>query len=355
MRILLLGFLVINLFACNNDVENTGIEKRDIGVTRLTNGPIIHPALDASLSDNIQGPSLIKVPTWLPNPLGKYYLYFADHKGQSIGLAYADTLAGPWNIHQSASLRLQQTDFAQTPPEVSTLYLWVAKIAMRFMGMNPNDLPHDLTKELTTPHIASPDVHVDEKNQRVVMYFHGLKDVATQQSRVALSKDGINFTAQTENLGKTYMRIFEHNGQTHALAMPGQFYRSADGLTNFEAGPKLFNRDMRHSAVYKKGNTLYVFWTQVGHVPERILLSTIDLTAPWMQWQASEPVEVLRPQQSWEGANAPLVPSRRSVVYGQANQLRDPAIYNENGELYLLYAVAGESGIAIARIDASAL
>ena len=32
------------------------------------------------------------------------------------------------------------------------------------------------------------------------------------------------------------------------------------------------------------------------------------------------------------------------------NQLRDPAIYVEDERIYLLYAVAGESGIAIARV-----
>ena len=32
------------------------------------------------------------------------------------------------------------------------------------------------------------------------------------------------------------------------------------------------------------------------------------------------------------------------------NQLRDPAVYVEDGRTYLLYAVAGESGIAIAEV-----
>jgi len=40
----------------------------------------------------------------------------------------------------------------------------------------------------------------------------------------------------------------------------------------------------------------------------------------------------------------------RSVAYGRGNQLRDPAIFEENGRVYLLYAVAGESGIAIAEV-----
>jgi hypothetical protein len=52
-----------------------------VSVTRLGNGPIIGPDIHPSIGDNIQGPSLIKVPSWVKDPLGKYYLYFADHKG----------------------------------------------------------------------------------------------------------------------------------------------------------------------------------------------------------------------------------------------------------------------------------
>lgn len=62
------------------------------------------------------------------------------------------------------------------------------------------------------------------------------------------------------------------------------------------------------------------------------------------------PVEVLRPERSWEGADAPLVPSVRSTAYGHVNQLGDPAIFEEHRRFYLLYAVAGENGIAIAEL-----
>jgi hypothetical protein len=77
----------------------------------------------------------------------------------------------------------------------------------------------------------------------------------------------------------------------------------------------------------------------------------MDLRADWHQWQASEPVEVLRPEHPYEGADAPLEPSIRSTAYGHVNQLRDPAVYVEDDTIYLLYAVAGESGIAIAKVS----
>ena len=112
----------------------------------------------------------------------------------------------------------------------------------------------------------------------------------------------------------------------------------------------LFNPNMRHSAVLQRGNELLVFWTQVGEAPERILCSRIDISGDWHGWNESAPVDVLRPERLWEGADAPLIPSVRSTAYGHVNQLRDPAVFEEDGRIYLLYAVAGESGIAIAEI-----
>jgi hypothetical protein len=183
------------------------------------------------------------------------------------------------------------------------------------------------------------------------MYFHGLSAFGRQETRVAVSTDGLRFETRPDTLGRSYFRVFRHGGYHYALAMPGQLYRSASGLDGFEEGPRLFDASMRHSAVLVRGDTLLVFFTRVGDEPERILLSRVDLAGPWESWQETEPVEILRPERPWEGADLPLLPSRRSVAYGPVNQLRDPAIYAEGGDVYLLYSVAGERGIAIAELD----
>jgi hypothetical protein len=294
-----------------------------------------------------QGPSMIRVPGWIRNRLGDYYLYFADHKGSYIRLAYADHPTGPWAIYPPGSLQLAQSRFLTEPPIASPEQVAQCEARLKERG---TPMSYDALSEITTPHIASPDVHVDAVGRRIVMYFHGLEEVAIQVSRVAISHNGIDFEAQPEILGPSYLRIFPHEGMTYALAMPGQFFRSKDGLHGFEPGPVLFNPNMRHSAVLKRGNELVVFWTQVGEAPERILCSRIDISGDWYGWTESPPVEVLRPERSWEGADAPLAPSVRSTAYGHVNQLRDPAIFEEDGGTYLLYAVAGESGIAIAKI-----
>jgi hypothetical protein len=318
-----------------------------VRVVRLGDGPIIAPSLHPSIGVNIQGPSLIRVPDWVEGRLGAYYLYFADHKGSFIRLAYADALAGPWHVHPPGSLQLSQSRFLTEPPvpTAAELAAWQARYRQSGTAMS-----HDVLSEITTPHIASPDVHVDAARRRIVMYYHGLEGTGTQRTRVATSANGIDFEAGAELLGSSYFRIFQHDGATFALAMPGQLYRSRDGLSGFEVGPVLFNPNMRHSAVLKRGQKLLVFWTQVGDVPERILLSRIDLAGDWTGWKDGPPVEVLRPERSWEGASAPLTPSVRSTAYGLVNQLRDPAVYEEDGRIYLLYAVAGESGIAIAEV-----
>jgi len=329
------------------------VSKWDVGyrevdvvrVKRLIDGPIIGSELDSRIGENIQGPSLIRVPEWVQGRLGEYYLYFADHKGRYIRLAYADALVGPWSVYAPGSLQLEDSHFLAEPPEVT------AEMVADFeVGRGGVKLSHDMVLEMTTPHIASPDVHVDEAERRIVMYFHGLEGPGLQVSRVATSADGIQFEAMPEVLGQTYMRVFAHGGVTYALAMPGQIYRSEDGLRGFEAGPLLFNPMMRHSAVWKQDGELWVFWTQVGDAPERVLLSRIELEGDWEQWRESEAVEVMRPEREWEGARASLEPSIRSTAYGRVNQLRDPAVFEEDGRLYLLYAVAGESGIAIAEV-----
>jgi hypothetical protein len=312
---------------------------------RLADRPIIAPSLHPSIGLNIQGPSLIRVPDWVRHPLGRYYLYFADHKGSYIRLAFADALTGPWQVHPPGSLQLAQSGFLTEPPVPSPEELAAFEARYRQAAIS-----HDVLGEITAPHIASPDVHVDPSGQRIVMYFHGLEGVGHQVTRVATSVNGIDFTAQPEVLGRSYFRVFQHDGMTYALAMPGLLYRSQDGFSGFHAGPTLFNPNMRHAALLKRGTELLVFWTQVGDVPERILLSRIDLTGDWMDWRDSAAVELLRPERNWEGADAPPTPSVRSTAYGMVNQLRDPAIFEEAGRVFLLYAVAGESGIALAEV-----
>ena len=301
-------------------------------IERFPNNPIIVSGmLPGDDGGNINGPSLMRVPPWVEGALGKYYMYFAHHVGAYIRLAYADDLAGPWNIYNAGTLRLEDTIC--------------------------NDIAGSIYADYK--HVASPDVHVDTESKRIRMYFHCPvyisgpvedNDSYRQVTLLATSSDGLSFEPESVPLGNAYFRVFQWDEYFYGLSMPGVFYRSADGLSGFEEGPTLFSEDMRHSAVMIKDGKLLVFYTMVGDNPERILLSEIELLPDWMSWSATEPVTVLEPEFDWEGVDLPLEPSVRGTIMELVRQLRDPAIFEEDGRTYLLYSIAGESGIAIAEL-----
>ncbi len=301
-----------------------------IKVSRLKESPIIRPEmLTGKDVNNINGPSLIRVPAWAPGRLGNYYLYFAHHSGKYIRLAYADDLKGPWKIHASGTLQLAEAPGCKG-------------------------------------HIASPDVLVDETNRQFRMYFHGPDKTASKQlSYVAVSGDGLHFKASAEPLGMFYFRVFQRDGWWYAMAKGGQLYRSKDGLTQFEKGgnplPDGAARSVedgdanspgpRHVALQPVDDTLWVYYSNIGDAPERILRCKVPFNGDWKTWQAGSVQEVLRPETEAEGIKLPLAKSAAGAAKGSENALRDPAIFTDtDARVYLLYSVAGESGIGIAEL-----
>ncbi len=252
--------------------------------------------------------------------MGSYWLYFAHHHGDHIRLAYADDLDGPWRIHGQGALRLDQVAAA-------------------------------------TGHIASPDVHVDDERRRIRMYFHApARGGGGQKSFAAVSEDGLAFEALPEPIGSPYFRAFRWRGNWFAVARGGELYRSKDGLSDFEQGPSPFARSpgfdsIRHVATHLVGDSLWVYFTRVGDAPERILRVRIDLSEDWTAWgPVTPPQEVLRPEQPYEGSDRRMRASRLGAAAGPENAVRDPAIFAEGGRTYLVYSVAGETGLAVAEL-----
>jgi hypothetical protein len=138
-----------------------------------------------------------------PQPVRQVLSVFAHHSGSYIRLAYADSVAGAWQVHAPGTLALQDCPFIEE-------------------------------------HIASPDVHVDNELRRIVMYFHGpVPGERTQQSFAATSADGLTFMPRPDRLGPSYARLFRHDGWHYGLFGTGKIrlLRSRDGLSNFEKGP----------------------------------------------------------------------------------------------------------------------
>lgn len=286
---------------------------------RLPQNPIIKPempGLEGKRGRNINGPTLIRVPDWIKNPLGQYYLYFAHHRGQYIRLAYADQIEGPWSIYEPGTLHLNQTDCSD--------------------------------------HIASPDAHINQDTQEIDLYFHGIYPGKGQITMLAKSKDGLHFTASNHILGPFYFRVFQYNGMHYAVAKKGNWggvlLRSQDGITPFEVGSDFIPR-LRHAALWRQGNQLLVVYSRMGDKPECLIINRIDLTQPWENWAPLEPARVLlTPEEGYEGADLPLQPSVAGPAKSPVRQLRDPAIFVDTGKTYLLYSVAGEQGIAVAEL-----
>ena len=91
--------------------------RADVAAQRFAENPLVSVRSDPSVGDNVNGPSVIKVPSWVKHPLGKYYMYFAHHRGTFIRLAYADSLHGPWKVYVPGVLNVSATALFRPQPD----------------------------------------------------------------------------------------------------------------------------------------------------------------------------------------------------------------------------------------------
>jgi hypothetical protein len=318
---------------------------------RVPQNPLITVRSSPSIGDNVNGPSVMRVPPWVQAPLGRYYMYFAHHYGRFVRLAYADAVTGPWKVYEPGVLPIHQTAFDRRRPDPITV------------GSSQR------------MHVASPDVYVDVESKRILMWVHGwwtngeawpetdpkaasawARERGYEQfTQLAVSTDGINFKAEEPITRTSYLRVFRWRGMFYGLARLGLLARAPDPLVQFELGPNPFDETpykgrVRHVALLPRGDTLNVFFSAIGDAPERILMSRIELGADWRQWKASAPREVMQPETDYECASLPLTPSRAGEIVGPARQLRDPAILEDDGRVWLFYTICGEQGIAAAEL-----
>ena len=269
---------------------------------------------------NIYGASLIKVPKWVENPLGKYYLYFASHTGKYIRLAYSDNLDKPFQIFDGEVLRLDDTT--------------------------------------CKTHIASPDVHIDEENNEIKMYYHGDTD-NFQETFLGKSSDGLKFEGGSEPLGLFYFRVFRFGDKFFSVAKNRNknsiIYESDDWEGEFKPVFE-FLPNSRHSATYVKGDKLYLFYTTIGEAPESIYYCRIKIDENVENWEVQSINKLTKPNFEFEGAGSQLFPSQlgsATLKFGvnKLNELRDPCIFIEDDKVNLLYTFNGEGGIALGSLN----
>jgi hypothetical protein len=195
----LLAILALSVAGCATTMDTTPPTTVSLSVTavRFQENPILTPQSSRSLGTNLNGPSLIRAPDWLERPLGRYYLYFAHHRGTFIRLAYADRLTGPWNGYESGTLKLSEA------PSCSD-------------------------------HVASPDVHVDDARKEIRMYFHS-PGSGPQRTFLAVSKDGLRSRPMP---GRSAPRTSEcSNGAGTTTPLPGRAFFSEPATGQRRAQP----------------------------------------------------------------------------------------------------------------------
>lgn len=358
--------LVVILLAVSAGVAQT------YEVERLCGGPILTAeqfrAVGAAEAEgaNINGPTLIRVPDWVPaaeraDPCARYYLYFAHHKGSYIRLAWAAERCGPWTLYGVG-------------PDAGIGRRGVLDLG----GDDRIELGNGLA---IVHHVASPDVVVDDAARRFILHFHGPAELGGrnvgQHTFVATSANGLDFNGAIEPvmLGNSYFRVFRHRGGLYALSNSGLLYRAPSTdppwspPAGFDVASELWERRSdpliwtepspigtpmlpRHSWVRSQGDELEVFFTRVGDVPERIMVVRIDASSPdFSAWRpAAQAEELLRPELDWEGAGIAPAPSAFDWAPEPVNQLRDPFLYEEEGRLYLLHTGGGEQAIGLAAL-----
>lgn len=280
------------------------------------------------LGNNINGPSVIRVPNWVKNAPGRYLMYLAHHQGEYIRLAYADSPVGEWVLYEDGCLHLQQITFIKD-------------------------------------HIASPEPVVVASEKEIRLYFHGYRSEAVinpdnisegQASFCARSKDGVHFTAEEVDLGPYYMRIFTEGNTWFAVAKNKYdgsiLLKSADGLSPFVPGPSLLPHS-RHVGLQRDSKKrLWIYFSRIGDSPERILKSELIMQGSWRDWFCREIFEVKAPEYDWEGADCPEIPSTKGIVNKRVCQLRDPYVFTDiDGQNYLYYSIAGEKGLAVMQLN----
>ena len=328
--------------------------------------------------ENINGPSLIRIPDWISpanraNRSAVYYLYFADHVGDYVRMAWAENITGPWHLYQIGSN--------------------VARGNRGVLDNGGRDINVGNGIVIEENHLASPDVHVDNENRQIILYFHSGsstffngEEMNGQFTWVATSPDGLDFNDRIEpvRLSTSYVRVFEHDNELYAFdnssspkraldadnpwEPPSNYYSGATLSSLWETRSGSFTQEpieenlglsraelrVRHTAVRVVGNELQVFYTRRGDSPERVMMSTVDLRAgDFENWEFSfPPAELLTATSGWEGGQYEPEPSETSAAPENVNQLRDPYVFEDSdGSLYLIYAGSGEDGLGIAAMS----
>ena len=279
-----------------------------VGVISRTNA-------GGNLAGNINGPSVIRVPDWIPaservNPNAVYYMYFAHHVGFNIRLAWAESLNGEWRLFNTGNAPDRAWGVNGNNTGTQTPRTGVLSLSSGNTGNNRVESNGGSNLIAANGHIASPDVHVDNVNQRILMYYHApYTEINGQNTFVATSKYGLNFNATHQGgepgvdlggnpfgvrsvvPGGGYVRTFIISGQTFAFSNINELWRAPrfndagelNTIANADSEGGLWNPSAGFNAVGENwwnspgltlsdqsANPLRDFYTSIGEQPNDV-------------------------------------------------------------------------------------
>ena len=279
--------------------------------------------IDSPFGKNLTGPSVMKVPQWVDEPLGAYYMYFANHIGKEIRLAFANDPLGPWEVYSKPVLELSEL-----------------KGALR--------------------HVASPEAVIDWGSRQFYLFVHSpIADSRGQKTFTTVSDDGSLFyqIGNGPTIDFPYVRVFHWDSQFWAVGRHSRSYLLFSSDTPegewLPQGSLPLGENVRHVGLKVFESTLLVAFSRVEESPESIYMVALDLTHfERNSVFGSAPVGCLvSAVYPFEGAALDPVasePGPQKLMI--ANDVRDPDLFIDDGAVYLFYSVGGERGIAAGHI-----
>lgn len=285
---------------------------------RCGDGPLLSASRRRGVGLSVSGPALVADDPRSGRGAGEYRLYFAHHRGHSIRLATARSVDGPWSI-QSPALSLGDTHY--------------------------------------TDHIASPAVVRDESTGLWRLYFHGGSGTSldVQSESVAVSADRDGFRVLRRDIGHPYWSVFTLRGRWYALVMPGSLYESLSGLDDFVFRGSALEASARHSSAVVVDDLVVVFYSRIGDCPEHIRVRVLVPPHRAAAWLSLDLGPALFPEESYEGSDLPVRPSRPGGCQAPSRDLRDPGALVLGDRIYVAYAAGGERAIGLAMVPSDAL
>ena len=322
-----------------------------IRATRLPQNPLITVKSSSSLGDNINNPTVIRVPSWIEHPLGRYYMYFAHHMGAHIRLAYADAVAGPWKVYEPGVLHVHDTAFYRPQP----------------------DPPENLENFYT--HVASPEIYggrSQPSTRDVVPRVVDRRGRCGRSAKRAAQAMGAPTRLRAEHaVGRVAGRFtfrrsgrrsraratcasFAFDGSLYGMARLGLLLRSTRSVRPLRGRPERrfgtepYTGRVRHVAVVSGGlDALRVLHgdrrcARTDHgVHDRHERRLDDL-------EGVGPTELLRPGGAYECPRCRPRRRRRATSKARRGSSAIRRSFEENGRTFLFYSICGEQGIAAA-------